>query len=66
MDPTDAQILLDQSLGKGKGSVKRIKTYLHKEMNSNKYLSIDDYKLMNKQVKELKELESAYMNQSLT
>ena len=50
----------------GKDSNKRIRSYLHNEFQHNKYLSIQDYKKMTKQVLDLRNLEHSYLNESLT
>jgi len=44
-------------------SRKRIKSYLHKEYATNKFLSVNDYKEMTKQVMELRSLEHSYINE---
>ena len=52
-------------LSSGRKSNARIKNYLHNEFAHNKFLSINDYKAMTKQVQELRDLESAYLSESL-
>ena len=44
----------------------KVKTYLKREMVSNKFLSINDYKAMTKQVQELQDLEKTYLDENLT
>ena len=44
----------------------KVKTYLKMEMVSNKFLSINDYKAMTKQVQELQDLEKTYLDENLT
>lgn len=56
-----------QQPGKGSSHQKhKIKTYLKKEINLNRFVSVNDYKNMTKQVKDLRNLESAYLSESLT
>ena len=47
-------------------SNKKIKHYLHNELSSNKHLSVNDYKMMTKQVCDLRKLESNYLSESHT
>ena len=44
----------------------KVKTYLRREVVSNKFLSINDYKAMTKQVQDLHEMEQSYLAKDLT
>ena len=50
----------------GQRSQKKIRTYLHNEFNQNRYLSVQDYKVMTQQVINLRNIENQYLSESLT
>ena len=67
--PRQRPALIDEVMAQssaGHRSAKKIKTYLHHEFSQNRFLSVQDYKVMTQQVVQLRNIEQQYLSESLT